>query len=427
MPNNRQWAILIWLAVAAVALLRQAELRSSLRGLIGTLLGLKLVGLWTAFAVYVGGLVLAGYTLGIWTWDLATDTFVWAVGTALVLLFKVAQHKGEPGFFRRTVLATVHWSVFVEFVVNVRVFSLPVELLLQPILFILLLLPAFAEAKPQYAQVKRLLDIVLSAIGFALLVTVVALVIRDWGQLDPTAQGLSLALPVWLTLGFLPFFAVTAIWFLLDHIYVHLRSDTNTWRDRVRGMTAVLTTLGFNQTELRAFVGYWPRELGKTPNYTQARRVVSDFEAHRVKQAEAEQEEKRLQERYRGTSAVDPDGRRYDRRGFDDAKASLTTLASFQFGHFSRESRYASTVGDLLPASMAHLIKVDSDQISLHTNKGRNEYWMFVRTETGFHFGVAGRDGEHATWLFAGEDPPKGGIDDSDWRHVVRDPAHTEW
>jgi hypothetical protein len=427
MPNNRQWAILIWLAVAAVVLLRKPELRSSLRGLFRVLLDTKRAAVLVGMVAYVCGLLLIAYKLGIWSWDLATDTAVWFLGTALVLLFRAAQDEGDSGFFRRTATATVRWSVFVEFLMNVRVFSLPLELLLQPLLFFLLLVASFAGTRSEYSQVKRILDVVVAALGLVLFIVVSVLVIRDWDQIDPAGQTLSLALPIWLTLGFLPFLALTSIWFRLDHIYVHLRNDTNAWSGRLRGMTAILTTLGLDRTELRAFVGYWPRRLSETDTYQEAKGIVKEFVEDRHQAQEAEQERKRLQELHIGSKEVDPDGRRHDRRGFDDAKTSLMTLASFQFGYFSRTGRYAVAVADLLPASMAHLIKVNPDRIALNTNASRSEYWMTVQAEAEFHFGIAGRNGEHPTWLYAGETPPDGGIDDDDWRHVVHDPAHIEW
>ena len=155
--------------------------------------------------------------------------------------------------------------------------------------------------------------------------------------------------------------------------------------------------------------------------------MVAEYLKSREEARQAEWERQRLQKQYEGSSAVDEDGRRFDKRGFDEAKTSLMTLASFQAGHFKRTGRYATSLSDILPSTMIHLIKVEPDQIVLSTNPKADEYWMFTRTPAEFCFGIAGRKGDHPTWLYAAENAPAGGIDADDWRHVVNDPAHVEW
>ena len=103
------------------------------------------------------------------------------------------------------------------------------------------------------------------------------------------------------------------------------------------------------------------------------------------------------------------------------------TLASFQGGHFKRTETYAASLEDILPESMAHRIDIEPDSIVVNTNTAGDDYWMYAGTSANFYLGIAGRSGDHPAWLYAGENPPAGGIDVDDWRHVVRDAAHVEW
>ena len=74
--------------------------------------------------------------------------------------------------------------------------------------------------------------------------------------------------------------------------------------------------------------------------------------------------------RYAGSNEVDEEGRRLDRRGFDEAKQALWKLSSYQFGYFKRHGRYAANQAELDPAgdSFGEL----SIQIA---TSGTSEYW----------------------------------------------------
>lgn len=179
--------------------------------------------------------------------------------------------------------------------------------------------------------------------------------------------------------------------------------------------------------ELESFVANWPRQLAVAEDFQEARSVVTDFIAHQSRRQREELDRLERQKRNEGSTAVDDDGRRLDRRGFDAAKTSRFTLASFQAGHFRRTGRYATKLEDLLPASMAGLIEIDPAQITVNTNHPGDEYWMYTETPANFYFEIAGRRREHPAWLYASDRSPVGGIDSDDWRHVVDDPAHVEW
>lgn len=426
MPNSRQWAILIWLGVLVVWVLASKDVRRNVASALRTLATPKLSIPLALMTLYVTGLLAVGWSVGIWTPDLVTDTVFWFVGSALVLFFKLNE-ASQPGFFHRTALATVELTVFVEFAMNVSVFSLPVELMLQPILAILFALAAYAASRPEYEQVKRALDVLLGVAGFVLFVFVVVRTVGQFGEIDWLTQGLGLAIPIWLTLGLLPFIGALSIWSRLDHIYVHVKAEAPTWKHTVRGMTVILARLGFRPRSLKAFVGHWPRQLAVADDFQQARSLVTDFIADQGRRQQEELDQLERRKRYEGSTAVDDDGRRLDRRGFDAAKTSLLTLASFQTGHFQRTGRYATNLEALLPTSMAGLIEIDPAQITVNTNDPGDEYWMYTGTPANFYFGIAGRRGEHPTWLYASDSPPVGSIDADDWRHVVNDPAHIEW
>jgi hypothetical protein len=128
-----------------------------------------------------------------------------------------------------------------------------------------------------------------------------------------------------------------------------------------------------------------------------------------------------------GKTDVDEDGRRIDRRGFDDAKQTLGQLAQMQFGAFKRQGAYRSNLDELAPPNMKTLLRIPLDRIILGSSADGTSYWLAAKAETDYWFGVAGKDGDQVVWRYAGEHPPTGGIGKDDWRHPIDDAGHPDW
>jgi hypothetical protein len=127
--------------------------------------------------------------------------------------------------------------------------------------------------------------------------------------------------------------------------------------------------------------------------------------------------------RYAGSDAIDQEGRRLDRRGFNEVKAALFAVGNGETVLFQREGRYTSNVRGPLAAWLPEL--PDSSGLVVDTSPDGQQFWAWGLTPTGFCFGIAGRDGAHDKWFFAGPRPPEGGLDSgADWRHTANDPAH---
>jgi hypothetical protein len=130
--------------------------------------------------------------------------------------------------------------------------------------------------------------------------------------------------------------------------------------------------------------------------------------------------------RYAGSDTTDEDGRRLDRRGFNEVKAALFALGRGQTVLFQRHGRYSDDLRGELAAWLMDL--PESAGLTLDTSTDGRQFWAWGVTPPGFCFGIAGRDGADARWFYAGPAPPEGGLDSgADWRHPAEDPAHPEW
>jgi hypothetical protein len=131
-----------------------------------------------------------------------------------------------------------------------------------------------------------------------------------------------------------------------------------------------------------------------------------------------------LEARYTGSNEVDEEGRRLDRRGFEEAQSLLWDVNAYQYGHYERTGSYTADRRDL---DRAGWLK-KQPHVELRTSNDCHEYWAWVETPTGIVFAVANRNGQHGMWQYQGETSPEGGVSSgADWRDLNSGDSPADW
>ena len=359
---------------------------------------------WIALEIW------AGRKLGLWNTGLVPNTVVWTVGTALVLCFNVNQAAEDSLFFRKTAKSALAVSVFVEFFINLFVFGLLAELILQFVLTILIMVDAFSNQKPEFQQLKKVLDALFVGVGVLFLGYTIVQFYAQWMQLDRQALFLKLALPAWLTIGVLPFIYVLSLYTVYEGALRGVNWATSDWRARWRTRFVLVRDFRLRRNELRSFTLMWIKRAAVAPDVTGARAVVQQF---RDEQRAAEQAERDAEERlwrYAGSNKTDTEGRRLDRREFKETTEALRYLASCQMGWYrNRGGRYhredlLSALGDTfarrgLPKDHGIVVRVAKDG---------QAWYAWRRTVTGWCFAIGAAGPPPDQWEFDGPEKPNG-------------------
>ena len=408
--NNRELASLIWLAVAAAWILSNRNPRSAtveiLKNLARPVLLVPLLLMmgWVALEIWVGS------KLTLWNIGLVSNTVVWTLGTAMVLFFNINKAADDPRFFRKTAMGTLKASVLVTFFINLFVFSLLVELILQPVLTILVMLEVISGRKPEFQMGKKVVDVLLTGVGVVLLGYTVGELYGQWAQLDPRALILQFSLPVWLTIGILPFIYILSLVLVYEGVLRGVNRATSDRRARWRTRFVVALDFGLHRKELRSFTWMWIKRVSESPDVAGARAVVQQF---RDEQRATEQAKRNAEERlrrYAGSNDVDKDGSRLDRREFRETTIALRFLATCQMGWYrNRGKRYhreqlLSAIGD--DFSRHGLPKEHG--IAVRVAKDGQAWYAWRRTVTGWCFAIGAAASPPDQWEFDGPEPPKG-------------------
>lgn len=271
MPDNRQLAVLIWLAVAVVLIMLNHDLRRSMRSVIRSLLARKVVIVFIMMSAWVTGEILLARQISWWDRSMTASTAFWFVGTGLVLLLNTSKAAADSHFFRQSFLSAIKLSVLLSVFMNLFVLTLPAELLLQPMLVALLAMSVVASHKDEFKQVKIVVDGLIGVAFIGFITYEVFVIANDWNTLSPNWFAQGFLLPVWLTLGVLPFIYLAGVYSEYDASFLRTEWATGPrWGRRM----ALVASFGLRSHKLHSFVASSAHALSYPSSFVDARRAI---------------------------------------------------------------------------------------------------------------------------------------------------------
>jgi hypothetical protein len=251
--NNREVALLVWIAIAIAWMISQSDMRGSLWALIKAFFKPMILITVIGYFAWTAGLVYLATRDGLWSWELIGDAVIW-IGASFALLF----HSEDGHFLRRKAAVALRATILVEVFVNLVVFPLILELALVPFLTFLALLSAFSGLKPEWEPVGKLVDTLLTWIGIGLLAYVGMKLAEDPGQIDRTTA-LRFLLPVWLSLGILPYIYLVALYAGYDGAFRRINFNSEDRSTRLRAKWILIKRCRLRAARLGEFRGPWLR------------------------------------------------------------------------------------------------------------------------------------------------------------------------
>lgn len=418
MPNNRQWAFIVWIAVLVVWAVARRSTRSSLGSVLSAVASPKVLASLAVLAGWVAGLVYLASQVRLWDTDRTTDTIFWFLTTGLVLFGNFGHVSKERHFLRRKAVATLEISSVVEVLSEVFVLNFVSELFLLPVLAMLGGMSAVAAQRHEHRQMK-LADGVIAIASIALLLYVIVSLVNNWGSLDRGDLLQQFALPVWLTVGVLP--CIYAVGLLAAYELAFIRIDWKSeagWWARMRAKLVLLTSIHVKAREVGGFSGPWLFKLASAASFRAGRRVIADFkQALRDAACDAEQKRARLA-RYAGVDGVDDDGRPLDRREFEETTDVLRWIATCQMGwyHNNDADRYRPDLLEFVLDGFAAKQLPDPPGVEMSVSDDGQKWLAWRRTASGWVFAIGAAGPPPDQWEYDGPEPPAGFAgDDPAW------------
>jgi len=217
--NTREKAVIIWLLIFLVLALSQKNIRISLWSFIKLLFQRKILVLIMAMLFYTGLTVFILSETGIWEVFLIKDTIFWVFGSAFVLMMNSNKATQDEHHFKKIIFDNLKLILIIEFIINRYTFSLCIELILVPVLFVIVAMSAFAEMKKEYMSVKKLIDFILSAFFILLIVFAMVKILGDYKAFVSSKNLRVFSLPPLLTFAYIPFLYLFALVMAYENLF----------------------------------------------------------------------------------------------------------------------------------------------------------------------------------------------------------------
>ncbi len=203
--NNREIAVYLWTVVGSLAVLLIPGCRRSLRSMLSIVVSPKVLLPFLLMFGYTAGCVVALQKLHLWDPSLLRDTVLWACSAGVLMLFNALSQRGNERFFKDTATDAVMLIVVVEFIANVYVFPLAVELIAVPLIVFLSMMKAVAELDPKNRPADVLLGWILALYGLSALAISGVRVVANFSDALTLEAARGFLLPILLTILLIPF------------------------------------------------------------------------------------------------------------------------------------------------------------------------------------------------------------------------------
>ena len=138
--TNREIATTIWLIIFFIWALSISGVRHSIRDLLRTLFNKKIFIPLMTMLLYIVFMVIVFEKIHFWNISATKDTILWTLGSAFGMYFSLNKVAQDENYFNNVILDNLKIVLLLEFVVNLYSFSLPVELIVIPIVSFIVLL-----------------------------------------------------------------------------------------------------------------------------------------------------------------------------------------------------------------------------------------------------------------------------------------------
>lgn len=217
--DNREIAFLTWFALIAGAFLWKARHSEALRDLLRLLFKRPIVCLFGAVACYVVACVWLLSVPGWWQWSNLKTTLLWTGGFALVAVFNYEKAESGQSYWRATILETVGFTAFLSFISSSYSFDLFTELAIAFALVVLVVLSVITERDGKPESVHNLAMVLLMLLSLLMLGNSCYRIVTGFGDFATSHTARELALPILLTVMFLPFLYGLYVYVIYDRVY----------------------------------------------------------------------------------------------------------------------------------------------------------------------------------------------------------------
>ena len=280
--STREVAIAIYILLLIVFLLSNKQTRSIAINMIGNALKKPII---TVFLIIVGygtiiTLILSNFDF--WKTIYLKDIIFWILFIGVPISFSAVENK-EKDFFKSIVFRNFAFSALVEFVFGTFTLHFVVELILQPIVFLLTAVQIKTMHDDENKQVNNICNWLLSIIGFVIIGLTIEEIVIQIRELNKFDLLISFLTPIVYSFVFVPLAYIIAVYAKYEDIFCMFWFNDRTTEKAIAKSRRkqAIKTCGLSYKKQKQFKKYCAIELTVNSTETDFERVIKDFKGEK--------------------------------------------------------------------------------------------------------------------------------------------------
>lgn len=257
--NNREIAIAIWITLFFTLAMLKKDVRTSLFNVVKAFFGKKIFSIYLLMTIYVFIIIFVLHFLGLWSLSFIKQTLFWYLGVAFISIYNVNKVNEDENHLKKLIIDNLKFIAILEFIISLYSFNLFIELIFVPFIILIVMLSSVSETKKEYLQVKKILNFILSMIGFIVILFTIYKISTDFGSFANESNLTNFFLPPILTFFYLPFIYFLALFISYEFFFVRLKHFIKEKRSFKLAKRKILTSFHFKLKKLNKFAADYIR------------------------------------------------------------------------------------------------------------------------------------------------------------------------
>ena len=226
--DNREIAMIIWVSIITIWLLCFKDLRVNIFDILKHLFASKLTYVFVLITGYTSLIYYIMYRVDYWEIGLLKEGFIclvtigfWGVGTAISKVKTLKQS------LKSMAIESIKVATLIQFLTGFYVMSLPLELIIIPVVFILGGLQTVSsrqeETDTKFSLTTKLINWMISILGLSILGYSITQFINRPNELLTLLNLKELFLPIMMTFAYVPFLYFIGIYTSYESFYQRLK------------------------------------------------------------------------------------------------------------------------------------------------------------------------------------------------------------
>ena len=202
--STREIATAAYIMLIVIYAFCSKRIRPSTFGVIKAALNRRIVIPFFVFISYSAIITVLFSRLPFWESIYIKDVVTWTLFAGVPICFNAISKEPGASYYKDFIINNIKSTAIVEYLFGTFTFNIVIELILQPIVFLISMTQVVADKNENAAQVKKLCDILLSIIGITILFFTVKAAVSEYRLLDIQYTAISFILPLAYSVLFSP-------------------------------------------------------------------------------------------------------------------------------------------------------------------------------------------------------------------------------